>query len=106
MRLLWNKVVKFLREPAVETTIAILTFLTIVWGVIKGWFTGLYLWVSNSWLLETHTWPNWLSLLIGILLIAFTTLWVKSMMIMKARSKKIAKPHGKTYHEVWGVLWG
>ena len=99
MRSIWNNLIKILREPAVETTLAILTFLiTIVWGAIQGWLSRFVLWLLDYWL-----WPNWL-VIFALLGFTVCSSWI-GFSIRKSKVNESAKPKRKTYHQVWGVIW-
>lgn len=104
MRKIWQGLIKFLREPAIETGIAIvmlvIAVLSIRWGIVRGWFTILYFWFGDS-----HMCPNWLMLLLILLLFFFFGSWVITR-IRKANSRKAKYNYETTYHKIWGVLWG
>jgi hypothetical protein len=72
----WERVIKFLRDPATQTIVAIIIGIaTIAWGSIQGWLL-----VFADWLLKKQTQlPNWILFSIFILV---------SILIMNSARRK------------------
>lgn len=99
MKKFWEKFLKFLRDPAIQTILTLLTLVGVgIWGIIQGWLARLV-----AWLMKNSPWPNWLSLSLGILIVFLGGYWIT---IKFRKTQAQSKPNGMTYHEVWGVLWG
>ena len=100
MRKLPRKILGFLREPAVQTGIAILGLFVLIWGSIKGWFEGFVAWLGLR-----QEWPNWALLLLMAILIYLAASRIGTL-LRNRRAKRVAKAEGMTYHLVWDALWG
>jgi hypothetical protein len=100
-------ILKLLRDPAVQTLLAILA-IAAAWGGFREWitarFTALGKWLP--WLVDSNEWPNWVVIFV-ILLVIFV--FLQSLRIIRSQIRVKAKPYPLapkiTYREVWGVLW-
>ncbi|HLE05194.1 MAG TPA: hypothetical protein VI729_11365 [Anaerolineales bacterium] len=107
MRKIFLRVVKILRDPAVQTVIAILAFLILIWGAIAGWFSKVIAALTSAfpWLTEMRPRPNWLVAAFSIALLLLLVAWLRSGPLRR----KLPPNRGEslmTYRKVWGVLWG
>lgn len=82
MKRIWEKITKFLRDPATQTIIAIVTLIaTIALGSVQGWLNNFI-----KWLLNNTPFPNWLILAFCLSTIFLGISWVKTK-IHNYRSK-------------------
>lgn len=104
MQRFWERILKFLRDPAIQTLLAFLALLgavgTIVWGFIKGWLSRVF-----TWLMQFTPLPNWLGPLLVITLLSLGGFWIRKN-LHRRKMKQETKHDEIIYHEVWGVLWG
>lgn len=107
MHKLFNALVVFLREPAVQTIIAIVGLLAVVGGSIAGWFNGIIALLSTSfpWLAKANLWVNWQIAGLLILVFVFLAAWLRAGPLRGRHRAPPMVPH-VTYRKVWGILWG
>ena len=100
MKKLPRRILILLREPAVQTAIAIVALLVVIWGSIKGWFEGFVAWLGLR-----QEWPNWALLLLGVILVYLAASRVATA-LRNRRAQQVVDSGGMTYHLIWNALWG
>ena len=102
-----SRLIELLRDPAVQTIVAIVGLLVLVWGAISGRFANVIALLTSTvpWLSASRAWPNWISASVVIITLVLFVAWLRGGLLRP--KPKLPRPQPRiNYRKVWGVLWG